>query len=41
LQANFNKSVPNSRVQIESMSADRSKMLVRVASAETPGVLYF
>ena len=41
LQVNFNKSVPNSRVQIESMSADRSKMLVRVASAETPGVLYF
>jgi dipeptidyl aminopeptidase/acylaminoacyl peptidase len=41
LQANFNKSVPNSRVQIESMSADRSKMLVRVASAETPSVLYF
>jgi dipeptidyl aminopeptidase/acylaminoacyl peptidase len=41
LQANFNKSVPNARVEIESMSADRSKMLVRVASAETPGVLYF
>ena len=41
LQANFNKSVPNSRVQIESMSADRSKMLVRVDSAETPGSIYF
>ena len=41
LQANFNKSVPNSRVQIESMSADRSKMLVRVDSAETPGRIYF
>lgn len=41
LQANFNKSVPNSRVLIESMSADRSKMLVRVDSAETPGSVYF
>jgi dipeptidyl aminopeptidase/acylaminoacyl peptidase len=41
LQANFNKSVPNARVEIESMSADRSKMLVRVASAETPGRIYF
>lgn len=41
LQANFNKSVPNSRVHIESMSADRSKMLVRIDSAETPGSIYF
>jgi dipeptidyl aminopeptidase/acylaminoacyl peptidase len=41
LQANFNKSVPNSRVHIESMSADQSRMLVRVDSAETPGNLYF
>jgi dipeptidyl aminopeptidase/acylaminoacyl peptidase len=41
LQANFNKSVPNLRVHIESMSADRSKMLVRIDSAETPGSIYF
>lgn len=41
LQANFNKAVPHSRVNIESMSADQSKMLVRVDSAESPGILYF
>lgn len=41
LQANFNKSVPNSRVHIESMSADRNKMLVRINAAETPGSIYF
>jgi len=41
LQANFNKSVPNLRVHIESMSADRSKMLVRIDAAETPGSIYF
>lgn len=41
LQANFDKSVPNSRVSIESMSADRSKMLVRIDSAESPGSLYY
>ena len=41
LQANFNKSVPNSRVSVESMNADRSKMLVRIDSHETPGTLYF
>jgi dienelactone hydrolase len=41
LQANLNKSVPNARVHIESMSADQSKMLVRVDSAETPGRIYF
>jgi dipeptidyl aminopeptidase/acylaminoacyl peptidase len=41
IQANFNKSLLNSRVSIESMSADHNKMLVRVDSAETPGTLYF
>ncbi len=41
LQENFAKSVPNSRVQIESMNADRSKMLVRIDSAESPGSIYF
>ena len=41
LQANFNKSVPKSRVNIESMSADRSRMLVRIDSPESPGMLYF
>jgi dipeptidyl aminopeptidase/acylaminoacyl peptidase len=41
LQANFNKSVPNSRLNIESMSADRSKMLVRLDSADNPGSIYF
>ncbi len=41
VQANFNKTVPNSRVNIESMSADRTKMLVRVDSAESPGILYY
>ncbi len=40
-QESFNKSVPNSRVTIESMSKDRSKMLVRIDSAETPGMIYF
>ncbi len=40
-QENFAKSVPNSRVTIESMNRDQSKMLVRVDSAETPGSLYF
>lgn len=41
LQANFDKTVPNSNVKIESMSADRSKMFVRIDSAETPGNIYF
>jgi len=41
LQENFAKSVPHSRVQIESMSADRSKMLVRIDSAESLGSIYF
>lgn len=41
LQGNFDKTVPNSDVKIESMSADRSKMFVRVDSAETPGNIYF
>lgn len=41
LQENFAKSVPHSRVQIESMNADRSKMLVRIDSAESPGSIYF
>lgn len=41
LQGNFANSVPHSRVQIESMSADRSKMLVRIDSAESPGSIYF
>ena len=41
LQENFAKSVPNSRVTIESINADRSKMLVRIDSAESPGSLYY
>lgn len=41
LQESFAKSVPNSRVNIESMNADRSKMLVRIDSAEGPGSIYF
>lgn len=41
LQANFDKSVPNSRVAIESMNSDRTKMLVRVDSAETPGSIFY
>ena len=41
VQANLNKTIPNSRVNIESMNADRTKMLVRIDSAESPGTLYF
>lgn len=41
LQSNFNKSVLSSRVSIESMNADQTKMLVRIDSAETPGSLFF
>jgi dienelactone hydrolase len=41
LQENFNKSVPTSEVAIESLSADQTKMLVRIDSAETPGSIYF
>lgn len=41
LQANFDKSVPNSRVSIESLNADRTKMLVRIDSAETPGSIFY
>ncbi len=40
-QANFQKAIPNARAHIESLSADRSKMLVRVDSADSPGLLYF
>jgi dipeptidyl aminopeptidase/acylaminoacyl peptidase len=41
MQENLNKSVPGSRVTIESMNDDRTKMLVRVDSAEGPGNIYF
>ncbi len=41
LQAQFDKAVPDASVNIESLSNDRSKMLVRVAAADMPGRLYY
>ena len=41
LQSNFQKSVPNKRVMIQSMNQDQTKMLVRIDSANNPGTLYF
>ncbi len=41
IQDNMNKSVPHFRVGIESINKDRSKMLVRLDSAENPGIIYF
>ncbi len=40
LQANFSKSVLGSNVSIESINADQTKMLVRIASSDNPGTLY-
>lgn len=41
LQSNFQKSVPTQRATITSMNHDRTQMLVRVDSANSPGTLYF
>ncbi|MEP7351174.1 MAG: prolyl oligopeptidase family serine peptidase [Sphingorhabdus sp.] len=41
MQGDFHKAVPNSTVSIESMSKDRTKMLVRIDSADAPGGIYY
>lgn len=41
IQQDFDKAVPRSRARIESLSLDRSKMLVRVDAPDTPGNMYF
>ena len=41
LQTQFDKAVPNANVRIESFSQDRTKMLVRVSSADMPGVIFY
>lgn len=40
-QADLEKALPDTSVSIESMSADRSKMLVRSGGADMPGSLYY
>jgi dipeptidyl aminopeptidase/acylaminoacyl peptidase len=41
VQADFDKAVPNAKVNISSLSADRSTMLVRINDADMPGSLYY
>ena len=41
LQLELSKSVPGARVAIESLSRDRSAMLIRVSDADMPGILYY
>ena len=41
LQKQFDGAVPNSTARIVSMSADRSRMLVRIAAGDAPGSIYY
>jgi dienelactone hydrolase len=41
LQAQFAKAVPKANVSIESMTPDRTRMLVSIRSADMPGMVYF
>lgn len=41
LQASFDKSVPNKNVSILSMNRDRSRFLLSIDRADTPGAIYF
>ncbi len=41
LQSQLDKAVPNATVSIESMSEDRTRMLIRTSSPDTPGSIYF
>ena len=41
VQAAIDKSVPNRRARIVSLSADRTRMLIVIDRADTPGALYF
>lgn len=41
LQAAFEKAVPDRRVHIVSLSADKQRMLVRIDRADNPGSIYF
>jgi dipeptidyl aminopeptidase/acylaminoacyl peptidase len=41
LQAALDKAVPGARVAIESMTRDRTAMLVRLGAADMPGALYY
>ncbi len=41
LQAAFDKAVPGARAVIESVSRDRTAMLVRIGAADMPGAIYY
>ena len=41
LQTQLSKAVPTARVGIESMSRDRSRMLIRISDADMPGAMYY
>ncbi|MDE2043195.1 MAG: S9 family peptidase, partial [Alphaproteobacteria bacterium] len=41
LQAAFSRAVPDARVSILSMTADRTRMLVQISDADMPGMLYY
>jgi dipeptidyl aminopeptidase/acylaminoacyl peptidase len=41
VQSELDDAVPNARVNIESMSSDRTRMLVQISAADMPGALYY
>ncbi len=41
LQAQLDKALPKHRVSIESISADRTRMLITASAADTPGMVYY